>query len=152
MSMILNEHPHGYTFFELCVVVSMLVVFLLIATPTISSTLERQTVRIFLDQFSTDIYWAESQARSRQILVYIDVYQSWDFYLIRINGKSEKRVQLPKGYRMTSNFPSDRVTFNVDGQIARNGTIYMKNEKGDRFCFVFQMSSGRFYLTKERTS
>lgn len=139
----------GYTFLELCFVVSILVVFLLISAPTISSTLERQESRIFLDQFSTDIYWAEGQSRSRQVLVYVDVSPTWDFYLIRINGKSAKKIQLPPGYKITSNFPFDRITFRPDGQIERNGTITIANRQGGNYYVVFQLSSGRFYVTQE---
>lgn len=141
--------PNGYTFLELCVVIFILLVLLQMTTPVISTALDRQETRSFLERLSTELYWAESQARARQTMVYVDVYPSWSFYLIRINTKVAKRIPLPQGYKLTSNFPSDRITFHTDGQIERNGTITMVNRKGDQYYVVFQLSSGRFYVTRK---
>lgn len=140
--------PNGYTFLELCVVVSILAIFLLITTPAFPFALDRQKTRIFLDQLSTDLYWAESQARSRQALVYVDIFPNLDFYLIRIDGKPAKRITLPEGYQIKSNFPSERITFYGDGQIAKAGTIDITDRRGGVYLVVLQLSSGRFYIKK----
>lgn len=141
-------NSHGYTFLELTVVLFILSFFFLIAVPVIQEKADRQQTHLFLDELSADLYLASNLARSKQTYVYLDIFESPPLYLIRVASQKVKRVLVPVGYKIDSNYQPDRISFYSDGQVSRAGTIVITDRKGKEHKLVIQLSSGRFYISQ----
>jgi Tfp pilus assembly protein FimT len=140
----------GVSFVELCIVISLLGLFYLTVTPLMIGTLQKQQTNLFVRQLSSDLYLASAEAAAKLTTAEIQLSRVNGFYIFRlIGGQKGRKVDLPPGHQIHSNFRNDRVTFYQNGQIAQGGTIFIKDPDGRYTKIVLQLSSGRFYISYE---
>ncbi|WP_167577412.1 GspH/FimT family protein [Ammoniphilus sp. YIM 78166] len=108
--------------------------------------IEQQKTKNFIEELAGDLHVASNEARTRQVEAIIDLFPTYSFYLLRINGKQVKKVDAPKGVTLNSNYTNQRVVFYTDGQVAQAGTIKITDQRGKIHSIVIQLSSGRFWI------
>ncbi|RXT13640.1 hypothetical protein EIZ39_05675 [Ammoniphilus sp. CFH 90114] len=140
------RNPSAYTLLELTLVLSLLSLFFIAAMPVTLQILNQQKTKAFVQLLASDMYLASNAARTRQVETVIDIFPSYSFYILKIDGKQVRKVEIPKGNKIKTNYPNQRVTFYGDGQVSRAGTIEIVDTRGKVYQLVVQMSSGRFWI------
>lgn len=141
-----DTNKNGYSFFEVVITLTILSTLLFLSLPQFQETLERQETSLFLNRLSSDLHYAASEARSKMVIVRVDLLLNQRIYIVRVNGVLKKQVPFPRGKTIKSNFSNDRLDFFSDGQIGQAGTIDVVDKQGNGSRVVVQLSSGRFEI------
>ncbi|HJV46973.1 MAG TPA: hypothetical protein VJ824_14740 [Bacillota bacterium] len=138
----------GITFLEICVVISLFTVLLLVSLPPLVSSYQKQQSQLFIAQLASDLMYITELSKTEQTIYYLYLPPNQNQYLISSPFNNFRKTgTIPTGYKISNNFPSNRVTFIESGQVLQGGTIRIKDSQGKTCDFIIQLSSGRFRLS-----
>ncbi len=132
----------GFTFLELLVVLSIIIVILGVAVPTFAKTLERQALASFSKQLAGDIRYVRQMNTNGNLLMRIQI--SNNRYIIREGIKVIEIKTAPKGVRFMNELALF-IHFNALGVPIGAGatTINLTNSYGHIYQVIITVHTGR---------
>mgnify|MGYP001247227817 FL=1 len=148
MGRLIIKEQRGLTLAEMLLVLLILSVFLMAAPPLFLSVQKTITEKYFLQQFETDILFAQSLAVSTGRAIYYEYHSGKKIYTISdVYGNIYIERQLPEPVVMHHGHLT-KFRFNGQGNINTFGNIWV-HINGKVYRIYISIGSGRFEIFEE---
>lgn len=135
------KREQGFTFLELLLVLSVVIVLTAVILPFSSSKLQETSEEDALEAFMNVVHEAQLAAITQQTRKTVYFKEAGTAYFVKTeNEEGVLRGKFPAGMRQAENTAMKEVVFLSTGRIAMNGTmtIYMKSRGNLRIRFQFE--------------
>jgi prepilin-type N-terminal cleavage/methylation domain-containing protein len=143
-------HPrrNGFSLIEVVITVAILSSVVGIAIPSFVRTMQEMEGDQFIQLLCADMYLAANEALSYRAQVRI-TFDSWNrIYIVqRMWETQKKKVKIPPGFSLLTNFSSSYIAFNELGHVLQAGTITIMYPNGKVKKITVYMASGRFAVS-----
>ncbi|KAA0549435.1 type II secretion system protein [Bacillus sp. BGMRC 2118] len=146
----LFNREKGYTFIEMLIVMTAVLVISSLTYVYVSNSYERKIVNQFFEELQEDIWLAQQHAISHSQSVELTFYTDQSFYDVRESGirKLITSRSVHSSIRIRPLTMSNPIKFQPNGNISGAGTVYIYNHH-DTYILIFQLGRGRFRVEKQ---
>ncbi|MEI3606809.1 competence type IV pilus minor pilin ComGD [Pseudogracilibacillus sp. SE30717A] len=137
---------NGFTLFEMLLTIVILASLVLLAVPSIFSTIQKQEIAQFFKILDSDILYIQNQALGTRQNVRIVFDQ--EYYAVLTERQSEEiKRYYPK--QLTHEVKiNNRLSFSNNGTVI-NPTTYLFKDKDTTYHLVFPLGKGRHYIEQQ---
>ncbi|MFT9849369.1 competence type IV pilus minor pilin ComGD [Aneurinibacillus sp. REN35] len=144
------DRKNGFSLIEVLIVLAIFSSVIGLALPSAVHTVQQMQGQQFIEKLSADLYAAASEAISYRASVQVVVWKHNQFYTIqRMWELKRKKIAIPPGFTVVSNFASGTISFNDLGHVMQAGTIFITYPTGQKKRITVYMASGRFQVSAE---
>jgi Tfp pilus assembly protein FimT len=132
----------GWTLLEMALTLACIGLLAALAFPAAAQIGERVDREMTLSRLQSDLRMAQRWAVSREREVVVQVMKDGRHYRILSGSTVWRTGEVPRRYRLVSNYPGGRLEFHRSGQV-RGGTIHLMEGNTVRGKVIVQVASGR---------
>ncbi|MFC4076624.1 GspH/FimT family pseudopilin [Salinithrix halophila] len=138
----LKSDEEGWTLVELALTLSLIGLLVSLAVPAFVQWGDRLERELFLGGLAEDLRLAQREARLTEEKTVLQLDEKRQTYTVKKGRRTLRREAIPPRYKLTSNYPGNRVTFRPTGQV-RGGTFRLVVGSTQAGRVIVQVASGR---------
>ncbi|MBM7633694.1 competence type IV pilus minor pilin ComGD [Geomicrobium sediminis] len=141
----------GFTLIEMAIVLLIVSICAFVSVAISTELMKQRATDAFIEQFVTDLYFAQQQAMANSQTVHVHVQTEALQYEVKMDEKVLTSQPFPEDMRAAGlTMAPDLIMFRTNGNLRFSGSFQFEGKRHN-YRFVFLIGSGRFYYVKSKS-